>query len=218
MRKNTTLSVKIPSGVENGERMRLLGQGHAGPLGGPRGHLYLHINVYSSSKATSTRHFRIHSSLVKAITFYVQFHYRCRRPFWELRFKCLQSKEKWKWRFLLVYIYTVSIIYIYIYIGTQCNSKLRLRGQGIYNNKTKQQGDEILSFNIQIPKYIRLSITANNIGTWLLSKRRLWWNMPRKKAIRLIFVPRTILVMCWLELRVIFIANRLNSLSCCLFV
>ena len=42
--------------------------------------------------------------------------------------------------------------------------------------------------------------------------------MPRKKAIRLIFVPRTILVMCWLELRVIFIANRLNSLSCCLFV
>ena len=62
-----------------------------------------------------------------------------------------------------IYIYTVSIIYIYI--GTQCNSKLRLRGQGIYNNKTKQQGDEILSFNIQIPKYIRLSITANNIGT-----------------------------------------------------
>ena len=40
-----TLSVKIPPGVDNGDRIRLAGEGEAGTAGGPSGDLYVQINV-----------------------------------------------------------------------------------------------------------------------------------------------------------------------------
>ena len=40
-----TLSVKIPPGVDSGDRIRLAGQGEAGPQGGPGGDLYVQIQV-----------------------------------------------------------------------------------------------------------------------------------------------------------------------------
>lgn len=40
-----TLSVKIPPGVDNGDRIRLAGEGEAGMDGGPSGDLYVQINV-----------------------------------------------------------------------------------------------------------------------------------------------------------------------------
>ncbi len=40
-----TLSVKIPPGVDTGDRIRLGGEGEAGPDGGPAGDLFVQINV-----------------------------------------------------------------------------------------------------------------------------------------------------------------------------
>ena len=40
-----TLSVKIPPGVDTGDRVRLPGQGEAGPNGGPAGDLYVEVRV-----------------------------------------------------------------------------------------------------------------------------------------------------------------------------
>ncbi len=42
---NKTLSVKIPAGVDNGDRIRLQGEGEAGEPGAPRGDLYVRIRV-----------------------------------------------------------------------------------------------------------------------------------------------------------------------------
>ena len=39
------LSVKIPAGVDNGDRIRLQGEGEAGPAGTPPGDLYVEIRV-----------------------------------------------------------------------------------------------------------------------------------------------------------------------------
>ncbi|MEO8777840.1 MAG: molecular chaperone DnaJ [Rhodanobacter sp.] len=39
------LSVQIPEGVDNGDRIRLSGQGEAGPSGAPAGDLYVEVNV-----------------------------------------------------------------------------------------------------------------------------------------------------------------------------
>ena len=39
------LSVKIPAGVDNGDRIRLSGEGEAGPAGAPAGDLYVEIRV-----------------------------------------------------------------------------------------------------------------------------------------------------------------------------
>jgi molecular chaperone DnaJ len=45
VRDTKTISVKIPPGVDNGDRIRLTGEGEAGENGGPPGDLYVHINV-----------------------------------------------------------------------------------------------------------------------------------------------------------------------------
>ena len=39
------LSVKIPAGVDNGDRIRLSGEGEAGPAGSPPGDLYVEVRV-----------------------------------------------------------------------------------------------------------------------------------------------------------------------------
>jgi len=43
VRSRRTLTVKIPAGVENGNRIQMSGQGEVGPGGGPAGDLYIEI-------------------------------------------------------------------------------------------------------------------------------------------------------------------------------
>ncbi len=43
--KEKTLSVKVPAGVDSGDRIRLSGEGEAGPRGGPPGDLYVQVMV-----------------------------------------------------------------------------------------------------------------------------------------------------------------------------
>ena len=45
IRKTRTLSVKVPAGVDDGDRIRLSGEGEAGRNGGPSGDLYVEIRV-----------------------------------------------------------------------------------------------------------------------------------------------------------------------------
>jgi molecular chaperone DnaJ len=45
VQKHKTLSVKVPAGVDTGDRIRLSGEGEAGEHGGPPGDLYVHISV-----------------------------------------------------------------------------------------------------------------------------------------------------------------------------
>src|SRR3990167_2463090 len=44
-----TLSVKVPPGVDTGDRIRLTGEGEAGSMGGPAGDLYVVVNVREHS-------------------------------------------------------------------------------------------------------------------------------------------------------------------------
>lgn len=43
--EHKTLSVKVPAGVDSGDRIRLAGEGEAGTLGGPPGDLYVVVSV-----------------------------------------------------------------------------------------------------------------------------------------------------------------------------
>lgn len=45
VKQNKTLSVKIPAGVDEGDRIRLSGEGEAGVNGGPTGDLYVVIHI-----------------------------------------------------------------------------------------------------------------------------------------------------------------------------
>ena len=45
VQEHKTLSVKVPAGVDTGDRIRLAGEGEAGEAGGPAGDLYLQMHV-----------------------------------------------------------------------------------------------------------------------------------------------------------------------------
>ncbi|MCK4841284.1 MAG: molecular chaperone DnaJ [Methylococcales bacterium] len=45
VQENKTLSVKVPAGVDTGDRIRLAGEGEAGINGGPSGDLYVEVQV-----------------------------------------------------------------------------------------------------------------------------------------------------------------------------
>lgn len=45
VQRERTLKVKIPAGVDNGMRLRMSGEGEAGPAGGPNGDLYVVLHV-----------------------------------------------------------------------------------------------------------------------------------------------------------------------------
>jgi len=47
--KTKTLSVKVPPGVDTGDRIRLSGEGEAGPAGGPAGDLFVQMSVRQHS-------------------------------------------------------------------------------------------------------------------------------------------------------------------------
>jgi len=49
VRESKKLTVKIPAGVDNGDRVRLTGEGEAGSYGGGQGDLYVQINVKQHS-------------------------------------------------------------------------------------------------------------------------------------------------------------------------
>lgn len=49
VKKHKTLSVKIPAGVDDGDRIRLSGEGEAGQGGGPPGDLYVVVSLKSHS-------------------------------------------------------------------------------------------------------------------------------------------------------------------------
>jgi molecular chaperone DnaJ len=45
VQENKTLSVKVPAGVDTGDRIRLTGEGEAGMHGGPAGDLYVQVSL-----------------------------------------------------------------------------------------------------------------------------------------------------------------------------
>ncbi|MBU0498748.1 MAG: molecular chaperone DnaJ [Gammaproteobacteria bacterium] len=45
VQEHKTLSVKVPAGVDTGDRIRLAGEGEVGDLGGPTGDLYVQVSV-----------------------------------------------------------------------------------------------------------------------------------------------------------------------------
>ena len=121
------LAIKIPAGVDNGSVIRLSGQGNPGIHGGPAGDLLITIKVGSHpyfKREGSNLILEVPISLAEA---------------------ALGAK---------VDVPTLSEGEVTVTIppGTSSGAKLRLRGKGIIDQKSKQPGDQICSIKVVAPK------------------------------------------------------------------
>lgn len=126
-RENKNLSVNIPAGIDNGERIALRGQGCEGKNGGPAGDLIIQVSV-------------------KSHTLFQRDGYNvyCEVPLTiaeatlgaEIDVPTLEGKVK----------YTIAE-------GTQTGTTFTMRGKGIpYVNGGNRRGDLIFTVNVEIPK------------------------------------------------------------------
>jgi len=116
--------IKIPAGVNNGEKMRVKGKGHA--QGGRAGDLFLKINV-----ASNPEYVRDGDDLVKKFDI----------PLYAALFGekiTIQTLEK--------------EIKLKIPQNTKNNQRFRVKEMGAMNRKTKERGNLYLEANIVLPK------------------------------------------------------------------
>ncbi len=123
-----TVSVKIPAGVDSGSRLRLSGEGEAGPNGGPAGDLYVFINVKP--------HDFFHREGTDVI---------CLLP---ISFIQATLGDKVKVPTL------TNEKELTIPKGTQHGELFRFRGEGIPSLRSGQPGDQIIQVTIKTPTNI----------------------------------------------------------------
>lgn len=126
MRKQQKLSVRIPPGVDNGSRLKLRGEGEAGPNGGPPGDLYvvLHVREHPLFARQGT------DILCEVPISFTQVALGA-----EMDVPTLHGKMKLK-----------------IPPGTQSGSVFRLRGKGVPDVRGYGQGDHLVRVVIETPR------------------------------------------------------------------
>jgi len=125
VKQHKTLSVKIPAGVDEGDRIRLSGEGEAGMNGGPAGDLYVVIHLKPHPVFT-----RDHNDL------------HCEMPIsftttalgGEIEIPTLDGYAKIK-----------------VPAGTQTGQMFRLRGKGIKGVRSSGHGDLICHVAVETP-------------------------------------------------------------------
>ena len=138
MRKKHAVQVKVPAGVENGNQMRLQGQGEAGTNGGPYGDLFIVFAVAASKdfrRDGAEIYFNQDISFVQAALGD------------EIEVKTVHGPVKMK-----------------IPAGTQTGTTFRLKGKGAPRLRGAGNGDEQVTVNIVTPKNLnekqRLALKA----------------------------------------------------------
>ena len=128
IRENKTVEVKIPAGVDTGNKLRLNGKGEAGVNGGPNGDLYLEFKVKSHPLFERDEN-DVYLTLPITIT--------------EAVVGCKKD------------VPTLSgTVKLSIPAGSKTNDKHRLKGKGIADPQTGRKGDMYVIIDIHIPKKI----------------------------------------------------------------
>lgn len=121
-----SLKVSIPAGIDNGETIRLSGQGEFGEKGAPAGDLYLKIRV------NPDRRFERDGYDVKNKI--------------EINFTQAALGDK-------IEIETVDgLVKLYIPEGTQSNTVFKLKGKGITRLQSRGRGDHLVEVIVKTPK------------------------------------------------------------------
>ena len=123
------ITVKIPAGVETGSVIRLAGQGEPGQDGGPAGDLLLTIRV-----APHPWFRREGNNILLEVP--------------------ITPSEAALGARVDVPTLSEGTVTVTIPPGTSSGMKLRLRGKGVPNRKTKHRGDQFVVVKIVVPKHL----------------------------------------------------------------
>jgi molecular chaperone DnaJ len=127
-RKQRKLKITIPAGLDNGTRLRLTGEGEAGPGGGPAGDLYVLIRVREHDtfhRDGRDLHCEVAINIAQAALGA------------DILVPTLEGEQTIK-----------------VEAGTQHGSRFRLRGKGVPEVNTSRRGDLIVHVNIHVPDKI----------------------------------------------------------------
>ena len=126
VRREKTLKVNIPAGVEDGTRIRLTGEGEAGARGGPAGDLYVFLSVRRHQffeRDGADVHCRVPISMVQATLG------------GNIEVPTLDGK----------------MARINIPAGAQGGHQFRMRGKGMPIVRSAQRGDMYIEINVETP-------------------------------------------------------------------
>jgi molecular chaperone DnaJ len=124
-KKKVDLQVKIPAGIDQGQRLKLSGEGDAGSLGGPNGDLYVVINI-KPHEIFERDEFDVHCTVP------ISFSQAALGD--EMEVPTLSGKVSLK-----------------IPAGTQSGVKMRLKGKGIQRLGGYGIGDQIVTVHVETP-------------------------------------------------------------------
>lgn len=125
---NTKVSVKIPAGIDHGQRLKLRGEGEAGSNGGPSGDLYVQISVREHpifERQESELICEVPISYVSAVLGA------------EVDIPTLEGTSKLK-----------------IPAGTQSGKIFRLKNKGVQVLGTNRRGDQHVKVYVKVPKKV----------------------------------------------------------------
>ena len=126
--KTKTLNVKVPAGVDDGDRIRLSGEGEAGRNGGPPGDLYVEIRV--------TPH-KIFERAGSDLSCEVPISFACATLGGEVELPTLNGNVSLK-----------------VPAGTQSGKVFRLRGKGVTTVRDHRTGDLFAKVAVETPVHL----------------------------------------------------------------
>ncbi|MBD3313180.1 molecular chaperone DnaJ [Candidatus Woesearchaeota archaeon] len=123
--ETSRIKVDIPAGVDNGTRLRISGEGEAGPKGGPAGDLFVRIHVRSH---------KIFERRGNDLFMDMPVSFSTAALGGEIDVPTLDGKAKMK-----------------IPSGTECNTVFRLKGKGIPSLRSYGTGDQKVRVIVDVP-------------------------------------------------------------------
>ena len=120
-----TITVHVPAGIDNGERLRLAGKGHASPNGGESGDLYLEFSIKEHD------YFKRDGNDI----------------YLEVPITIVEATLGCKKEIPTIY----GNITVSVPAGTDSGTKQRVRGKGIKDDR-RRTGDMYIIYRVQTPK------------------------------------------------------------------
>lgn len=126
VRKNRTIKVKIPAGIDDGQTISLHGEGNGGTLGGPAGDLYVTVSV---------KEHKMFQREGQDILLEMPISFAQAALGASITVPTVDGKVEYE-----------------IPEGTQTGTVFRLRGKGVPSINGRGRGDQYVKVNVEIPK------------------------------------------------------------------